>query len=278
MTDGRTRIEDLTATLLGKDGLRVPCSLSVSATIIHDRDTAVIIARDITGRLRAEEHIRASLHEKEVMLKEIHHRVKNNLQIVSSLLSIQSKYLADPRDARLFVESQDRIRTMALVHEKLYQSSDLASIDFSPYIERLATNLFRSYGGGGRVNLSLDVGNVYLSVEKAVPCGLIVNELVMNALKYAFPGDRTGEIVVEVRQEGDRMSLAVSDDGVGLPPGFDITKSNTLGLQLVELLVSQLEGTLTIGPGPGTSFHISFKTGAPTSTTVSPTRVGPEPN
>jgi two-component sensor histidine kinase len=180
--------------------------------------------------------------------------------VISSLLSIQSRYLADPRDAKLFQESQDRVKSMALVHEKLYQSSDLASIDFSSYIERLVTNLFRSYSGNnGNVNLHMDIRDIFLNVDTAVPCGLIVNELVTNALKYAFPGARDGTVTVAMYRESEDIILEVSDDGVGMPSGFDIAKSESLGLQLVNMLVGQIDGTIITDLSKGTRYVIRFR-------------------
>ncbi|HUL62476.1 MAG TPA: histidine kinase dimerization/phosphoacceptor domain -containing protein [Methanocella sp.] len=232
------RRSGIAATLYGKDGLRVAVTLSASAARLDGRPIAVLIARETAGAAApmaaaptagtpeaaegrpSEEKLLAALHEKEVMLKEIHHRVKNNLQVISSLLSIQARYLNDPRDVKLFQESQDRIRTMALVHEKLYQSSDLETIDFGPYIERLTTNLFRSYrSGGGVINLRIDVKDVRIGEDRAGPCGLIVNELVTNALKYAFPDGRDGTVTVVMRQAGDDYVLEVADDGVGIRAG-----------------------------------------------------------
>ncbi len=244
----------------GGEGNQFWVEVSLKYGRIRGNDRIIAVVRDVTERKLAEEQVMASLKEKEVMLKEIHHRVKNNLQVISSLLSIQSRYLADPRDAKLFQESQDRVKSMALVHEKLYQSSDLASIDFSSYIERLVTNLFRSYSGNnGNVNLHMDIRDIFLNVDTAVPCGLIVNELVTNALKYAFPGGRDGTVTVSMRIESDYYLLEVSDDGVGMTQGFDIEKSQTLGLQLVTMLVSQIDGKITTDMTKGTKYLIRFR-------------------
>ncbi len=244
----------------GPDGKQFWVEVSLKYGRIRGNERVIAVVRDVTERMRTEEQIRASLKEKEVMLKEIHHRVKNNLQVISSLLSIQSRYLADPRDAKLFQESQDRVKSMALVHEKLYQSSDIASIDFSSYIERLVTNLFRSYSGNnGNVNLHMDIKDIFLNVDTAVPCGLIVNELVTNALKYAFPGGRDGTVTVSMRIEGDCYVLEVSDDGVGMAAGFDIEKSQSLGLQLVTMLASQIDGKIKTDTSKGTRYTITFR-------------------
>jgi len=217
--------------------------------------------RDITPRKQAEEALRASLHEKEILLKEIHHRVKNNMQVISSLLSLQSRHLTDKAAIEMFRESQQRIRSMALVHEKLYQSKDLSRIDFSKYIESLIMFLFHSYRvNSDLVRMKTEVRNVLLDINSAIPCGLIINELVMNAFKHAFPGGRKGEIIVSLRPSGDdRFILSVSDDGVGFPAGLDFHKTETLGMQLVTMLVDQLDGTISLERKPGTRFEVVFR-------------------
>jgi PAS domain S-box-containing protein len=218
----------------------------------------LLSARDITARKRAEEHIKASLKEKEVLLKEIHHRVKNNLQIISSLLNLQSGYIQDEHAGEMFKESRNRVKSMALIHEKLYQSKDLARIDFAEYVRNLTTHLFRSYGVNTHaVGLKINVDKVLLDIDTAIPCGLIVNELVTNSLKYAFPPGVAGEIHVDLHQENDgRLALVVSDNGAGLPPDFDLQKTESLGLQLVSTLTDQLEGTIVLEQNRGTTFKI----------------------
>ncbi len=251
---------DCLTTMRGRGDIKIHCEIVISAARLEGKAVAVAIARDMADRRHDEARLRASLQEKEVMLKEIHHRVKNNLQVISSLLSIQSTYLKDPRDAENFQESRDRIRTMALVHEKLYQSDDLATVDFGPYAERLAANLFRSYtGSGGRVGLRVDVKDVRLDADRAIPCGLIVNELVTNALKYAFPDGRNGTVTVAVLHDDNYYLLIVSDDGVGMRTDFDLAETESLGLQLVNMLTNQLEGTVSMDSTQGTKFTIRFK-------------------
>ncbi len=217
--------------------------------------------RDITERKRAEEALKASLQEKEVLLKEIHHRVKNNMQVISSLLSLQSRHLEDPKAIGMFKDSQHRIRSMALVHEKLYQSKDLSRIDFGQYLQNLVVYLIHSYQvDAGRVRLRLDVGDTALDINTAIPCGLIINELATNALKHAFPGGRKGEVRVTLRPGADgRFSLTVGDDGVGWPRDVDFRKTETLGMQLVTMLVDQLDGKIELEKKPGTTFRISFR-------------------
>lgn len=223
------------------------------------KPTVISTAMDITERKATENVVLSSLKEKEVLLKEIHHRVKNNLQIISSLLSLQSGYIRHSEDVAIFKESKDRIKTMALIHEKLYQSRDFTRVDFIEYVNSLAGNLVINYGMSDRVRCVVRGDQANLTIDEAVPCGLIVNELVTNSLKYAFPGDGRGEIVIDIRRNNGQLSLTLSDNGVGLPRDFEIGKSKTLGLQLVEQLTKQLEGTLEVLQGTGTSYHITFK-------------------
>jgi two-component sensor histidine kinase len=217
-------------------------------------------ATDITVRKHAEEQIRVSLREKEALLQEIHHRVKNNLQIVSSLLHLQAAQVGDSPALAVFTESQNRIRAMALVHETLYRSQDLGQINVAGYLDSLCAHLFRAYGvASSRIHLDLDVADVPLDLDWAIPCGLVVNELVSNALKYAFPHDRPGRVGVELARRPDgAYLLAVSDDGVGLPAGLDVQHTQTLGLQLVWGLTQQLAGQVQVEGMSGTRFVIVF--------------------
>jgi PAS domain S-box-containing protein len=238
--------------------------ISDSAVQIMDHSGKAIgsigILQDITGRKLAEQKIRESLNEKEVLLKEIHHRVKNNLQVVSSLLNLQANHLKDEHVREVFKESQNRIRSMALVHEYLYKSSDLAKINFADYLARFLSEIIRSYSSKmGRVQLKSKVDGAMLSVNEAIPCGLIVNELVTNALKYAFPDKSGGEVYVEMRKnEAGEWSLTISDNGIGLPELFTLDKTKTLGMQLVNSFVRQLQGTVRVEKGSGTKFTIEF--------------------
>jgi len=215
---------------------------------------------EIIERQRAEDRISASLQEKEVLLQEIHHRVKNNLQIISSLLNLQSRSIAHPETLTVFKESQNRVRSMALIHEKLYQAQDLARIDFAAYIRELAGYLFRAYqSDAAAINLRINVKDVFLSIETAVPCGLIVSELVSNALKYAFPQGRRGDIVIEMYpREQSGYILTMRDNGVGLPPDLEVRNVASLGLRIVNILTSQLGGTLTVHNVDGATFTIEL--------------------
>lgn len=216
------------------------------------------IQMDITERKRATEKIRASLQEKEILLKEIHHRVKNNLQIISSLLNLQSNAIDDPDMVAQFRDSQNRIQAMSLIHERLYRSEDLARVDFKIYLGDLTESLIRTYRRRGQnVKLCLDIDVVSLDIDTAIPCGLIVNELVSNALKHAFKNRSEGCIGVELRSE-DQYRLVVWDDGIGFPVTFDYKMTSSLGLQLVNSLVHQLNGTINLSQETGTRFEVIF--------------------
>jgi two-component sensor histidine kinase len=213
---------------------------------------------EIAARLRAEEQIKTSLNEKELLLKEIHHRVKNNLQVISSLLYLQSRQIEDEETLGMFLESQHRVRSMALVHERLYQTQDLSKVDTADYIRTLASQLFRSYSASAdRTQLTINADNIALGIDVAVPCGLIINELLSNALKHAFPGTRMGRVFVGLTRIMDgQINLVVSDDGVGFPEDLDFRQTQSLGLQLVNTLVQQLEGTIELDRSHGTKFEI----------------------
>ncbi len=212
---------------------------------------------DITDGITAEKELKKSLNEKNILLKEIHHRVKNNMQIISSLLSLQSNYVNHRETLDNLKESRDRIRAMALVHEKLYQSNDLSDINFSEYINSLLTEIQGSYKSKTRIELKIKVENIYLDIEKAIPCGLIVNELISNIFKHAFKGREEGLVSLNFSKR-EKYELSVQDNGVGMPSDLDMTNNNTLGLKLVDALVSQLHGTVEINRDNGTQFLIKF--------------------
>jgi PAS domain S-box-containing protein len=249
-----------------KDGTVFPAEASISKVDIDGRRIYTVILRDVTARRAADEKIRASLREKEVLLQEIHHRVKNNLQVVSSLLSLQSRGVLDDETRQKFKESQNRVHSMALIHEQLYQSPSLSVINYPQYIRQLAAHLFRSYRvSSSRIELQTNIEDLRLSVDVAVPCGLIINELVSNSLKYAFPNGRAGVIRIELRPQPDgRTTLTVADNGVGMPAEVGFWTTQTLGLRLVGTLVRQLEGKVEVDRSGGTSVHVTFQ---PPSTT-----------
>lgn len=216
---------------------------------------------DITERKQAETQIKASLREKEVLLQEIHHRVKNNLQVISSLLDLQSQRINDKTTLEMFQESQNRIKLMALVHETLYEYKDFAKINFPAYLKSLTSYLFRAYKvATNHITLELDFDEIYLNLDKAVPCGLIISELVSNSLKYAFPNQTQGIIRISVNcDEGGDIQLIVRDNGIGFPTNWNFSSINSLGLQLVNVLINQIEGTLELNNSQGVQFKISFQ-------------------
>ncbi len=221
-----------------------------------------IYSHDITEQKLAEAQIKSSLHEKEVLLKEIHHRVKNNLQIITSLLYLQAKQVKNQQTFSMFQESQNRVKSMALIHEKLYQAPDLAHIDFGDYIRNLTNHLFRSYGvSSSYINLKIETNHILLNIDVAILCGLIINELVSNALKYAFPQEShpSGNICIGLqRDESGQITLTTHDNGLGFPAEVDFKHPATLGLQLVNNLVKQLNGTIELESNQETTFKICF--------------------
>ena len=227
-----------------------------------DLVSRVIVLRDITERKKAEDRVKASLREKEILLREVHHRVKNNLQVISSLLRLQSEHIKNEKEKELFKDSQNRIRSMSLIHEKLYQSKTLADIDVKEYVTDLVYGLFQSYNAPGTITLTVKVKDVFLSIDEAITCGLIINELVSNSLKHAFPGSRKGEIKTILRPANGDIELIVSDDGIGIPDDIDIRNTSSLGLHLVTILAEeQLNGKITSSKDNGTSISITFHAG-----------------
>ena len=249
-------------TVVRKDGSCFPAEFS--ASLLRDGNgipvQIVDIMRDITDRRQVEEKMKASLKEKEVLLQEIHHRVKNNMQIISSLLNLQSSTLKDKKVVDLFTESRNRIRSMALIHEKLYQSQNLAHINFGEYIQTLTTHLFHTYKvDPSSVVLKTELQDVFLDINTAIPCSLIINELVSNSLKHAFPNQKQGEIRIKFKQDKNvGIILSISDNGIGFKPGYDPQKPKTLGLQIVHDLVHQINGELHFQGKNGTLFLIEF--------------------
>jgi PAS domain S-box-containing protein len=242
-----------------KDGFQIPVEMSSHLFNLRGDNMVLSIARDITRRKEDEAKLRKSLKEKEMLLKEIHHRVKNNLNVISSLLNLQSRYIKDKAALAVFRESQHRARSMALIHKMLYQSTDLKCIDFGDYIETLTRELFRTYVTGDNIELNLEVGNILMDINTSVPLGLIVNELISNSLKHAFPDNLDGEITVRFHKKGDQFHFAVADNGVGLPMDLDFKKPDSLGMRLVNALVDQINGTIELDRENGTCFTITFR-------------------
>jgi PAS domain S-box-containing protein len=249
--------------LVGADGRTTTVDFSLKP--LHDAEggVAMLIAegRDVTDFKRAEQWLERTLEEKEILLKEIHHRVKNNMQVVSSLLQLQSRYTRDPEALAMFKESQDRIRSMALIHEKLYKTKDLSRVDFADYLHTLGEMMSRSYGGTrAGVRIVIDADPAWLGVDTAIPLGLILNELVTNAMKHAFSETSGGQISIRFRDEtAGRYALVVEDDGQGLPDSFSLESDTSLGLRLLRILTGQVEGSLAFTTNEaGTRFALGF--------------------
>jgi two-component sensor histidine kinase len=245
-----------------KDGGIVDVMIDCDATVDDaGRRITLSVLRDVTDQKRTEQQLNASLQEKEVLLKEIHHRVKNNMQVISSLLSLQATYIKDGQIRNIFSESCDRVRSMALIHEKLYNSANLAQVNFSEYTRSLAAGIFRSCATSPRrIRLDIAVEEIFLGVDMAIPCGLILNELISNCLKHAFPRGRHGVICIDLASvAGGGVRLTVSDDGAGFPEGLDFRAAGSLGLRLVNMLVAQLHGTIEKLPGTGTILSITIR-------------------
>jgi two-component sensor histidine kinase len=194
-----------------------------------------------------------------MLLKEIHHRVKNNLMIISSLLSIQSRFIKDKEALGIFKESQNRAKSMALIHERLYKSTDLKRIDMGDYIRTLANDLFHTYiTNAQKIQIKMDVEDIMVDINTSIPLGLIINEIITNALKHAFPNDMQGTILISFHRVGDKLKLEVSDDGVGFPKDLDYKNTSSMGLQLVNSLSNQIDAELNVVMEKGTSFQITF--------------------
>ena len=219
-----------------------------------------LIYNDVTNRVLTEQQIITSLHEKELLLKEVHHRVKNNLQIISGILKLQSMRIQDPRAAEIIQECRSQVYTMASIHELLYNSKDIGKIQVEEYISRLVDHFKQEYEGiSARLSLRVSVDpDIVLDIERCIPCGLILNELIMNAVKYAFQPDGEGEIRISFTQDASSYRLQVSDDGRGLPKDFDARKSQSLGMELTSQLTHQLRGKLEINSEKGATFTITF--------------------
>jgi len=219
----------------------------------------VFVDTDITSGKLLQKQIEESLKEKDVLLKEIHHRVKNNLQIIISLLNLQSGYIKDETTLKAVQDGQNRVRSMALVHEKFYQAEELTEIDFGEYVEKLTQYIYQSYGDKtDRVKMIIESDKVGLDMDTAMPSGLLVNEIVSNAYKYAFPVDMHGEIRITLSKADGKVVFKIADNGVGLPEEINIDAAESLGMQLIQALTAQLDGELELSRDKGTEFKVSF--------------------
>jgi PAS domain S-box-containing protein len=242
---------------LRKDGHEVPIEIGLNPLELPEGSFVLSSVVDISFRKEAERQTRAALREKEVLLKEVHHRIKNNLQVVSSLLNLQAAQSTDEQVRAMFEASQNRVRSIALMHELLYQVKDLAHIDFGGYLRALVDGLFRSLAREG-ITWSLTADDTLLSLDHATPCGLLVNELVTNALKHAFPAGHSGEIAIRLARTGELVELEISDDGVGLPADVDVNAGATLGLDLVFTIAGQLGADVEVRRAPGVGYRFRF--------------------
>ncbi len=268
--DGRARllkaleqngqVRNIEIRIRGKDNVIRDAIFSADKITIDGENCWLIEATDITGRKRMEDLLRLSLKEKENLIREVHHRVKNNMQIISSLLQLQSEQFTNEATCRLFNEAKDRIRSMALVHEKLYNTKDLETVDFAAYANDLVINLFRSYGmDKTRIHFRLEANDrVKLGIDDAIPVALMLNELISNSLKHAFPDGRKGEIFLRIEENQGKVRIELSDNGIGMPEGVQVNNTKTLGLKLIQTLVEQLNATMELARRGGTRFVLSF--------------------
>ncbi len=246
--------------LVKKDGSDFPAEINVSLIQYQGKPAGLVFIRDITKRKKAENGLKKSLQEKEVLIKEIHHRVKNNMQVISSLINIQARRMKDPKAREIFKNTRNRVMSMALVHERLYRSEDLSGIDFSTYIEQMAVHLMSYYRDLSKnIELKKDMEDIFLDVTKAVPLGLITNELITNSLKHAFPKNRKGEITIKFYKKGKTYHLTISDNGIGFPQELDFKKAESMGLDLVNSLISQINGRIELSRDKDTAFKITFE-------------------
>ena len=244
------------------DGSEFPIEIGLNP--LDTEAGAMVLASiiDITDRRRTQQRLEDALQEKTILLNEVHHRVKNNLQVITSLLNLQADHAADPELRAILTESCGRVKAMALTHQLLYERKDFSRVDLGDYLQRLVQSIRATYrASGDRIALQLGLPDkrVNLDLERAIPCGLLINELVTNAFKHAFPGERRGQILIQLIEDGDgRIGLSVADDGVGLPSDAELAQSASLGLQLVPLFVDQVHGVSSVDREGGTRFSMSF--------------------
>jgi PAS domain S-box-containing protein len=254
--DSDGKLEEYEVEMIKKDG----SILNILASASMNGETISGMTMDITDKKKAQNQIKRSLKVKDMLLKEIHHRVKNNLMVISSLLSLQSRYIKDEASKSIFKDSQNRARSMALIHELLYQSSDLKRINFGSYINKLTNELFSVYvTDPKKIKIDMDIDDVMLDINTAIPLGLIVNELVSNSMKHAFPNDKQGKIDILFKLDDGNYSMIISDNGVGFPQDYNVENSDSLGLKIVNSLTEQIDGNIRIEIANGTRFIITFK-------------------
>jgi len=258
--DEEGKIVGLESAWLRKDGSTI--YVRESACAIRDEKGQVLYYdgtfEDITERKKAEQRIENDLKEKVLLLKEIHHRVKNNLQIICSLLNLQSYKVEDAEAKTAFQYSKSRIYSMALVHEQLYRSNNFSNIQIEPYVDQLIRELEKAYHISSRIQISQNIDKITMGIDEAIPCGLILNELITNAMKHAFPDRKQGNIHIELKKQKDKTIIHVQDDGIGLPDTFDYETTRSLGLHMVQVLIKQLNGEWTVTKKPGAGFIIRF--------------------
>jgi two-component system, sensor histidine kinase PdtaS len=254
------RIHNLELPMHRKDGETVHCNLNGEIVNHRGKRFLLSVAEDITEQKRFQEQLARSAREKEELLKELQHRVKNNLSLIAALLEFGMNSVSDERSKQAFVDAQSRIRTMSRMYEQLYQSSALKDIEADLYLSQLANSLVRTYAvNAGKIQLTLDLEPVKMDMKRMVPIGLIVNELVTNAVKYAFPDDRTGEVRLSFEKLNKHIVLSVSDDGVGLPKGIDVKRAESLGLSIVSMLADQIDAELVVTGTKGTTVSLTFE-------------------
>ncbi|HTY53065.1 MAG TPA: CHASE4 domain-containing protein [Methanomicrobiales archaeon] len=261
-------------TLIKKDGTRFPVILYSAPShqgknivgvrifagdISHRKEAENVLKKEIDTRLAAEKQLTTALKEKEILLREVHHRVKNNLQVISSLLSIQAEKKKDPEIRASLIDSRNRVKTIALVHEQLYQSKNFDRIEYGAYLRKVVADLFKTYNvNPAQITSRIHTDNLYLDINNAVPCSLILNEMIINSLKYAFPDGRKGEISIEFLDDEKNYHLTYHDNGIGIPEGVTPERKESLGMTLIYGLTRQINGEIVLDRGNGTTFHITF--------------------
>lgn len=244
------------------DGSTFPLEANVKIIDVKNEPLIISCVRDISRDKKTEKQIQESIEEREILIKEVHHRVKNNLQIISSLINLQTRYLSNNNSITQLRETKNRVISMALIHEILYQSESVSRINFQKYIDSLVEKLSNTYKiDPDKINIEVKADNIYLNLQKGIPCSLIMNELISNSFKYAFPEGREGkgQIIVSLTKKDDEYTLIIKDNGIGLPPGVDFDKTKSVGLQLVHVLTLQIKGEIDYKSENGAEFILKFK-------------------